>query len=109
MIRGWNPVFGLAAKRESSCRQAPSIFSRTGRSAGCDRANSRVTDVPGPIILKPTWNRDMSVDPAAIRNVLDDSSEAKAKSADPKRFYDNSIIQQVNREHAAKLFPGEVK
>ena len=55
------------------------------------------------------WNRDMSVDPAAIRNVLDDSSEPKAKSADPKRFYDNSIIQQVNREHAAKLFPGEVK
>ena len=51
----------------------------------------------------------MSVDPAAIRNVLDDSSEAKAKNADPKRFYDNSIIQQVNREHAAKLFPGEVK
>jgi len=55
------------------------------------------------------WNRDMSVDPAAIRNVLDDSSEPKARSADPKRFYDNSIIQQVNREHAAKLFPGEVK
>ena len=51
----------------------------------------------------------MSVDPAAIRNVLDDSSEAKAKSVDPKRFYDNSIIQQVNREHAAKLFPAEVK
>jgi len=32
---------------------------------------------------------------------------AKAKSADPKRFYDNSLIQQVNRDHAAKLFPGE--
>ncbi|MEO6164676.1 MAG: hypothetical protein ABIP88_11095 [Candidatus Binatia bacterium] len=51
----------------------------------------------------------MTVDPAAIRNVLDDSSDAKAKSADPKRFYDNSFIQAVNRDHASKLFPGEVK
>ena len=55
------------------------------------------------------WNRDMTVDPSAIRNVLDDSSDPKAKSADPKRFYDNGIIKQVNRDHAAKLFPGEVK
>ncbi len=55
------------------------------------------------------WNRDMTVDPAAISVVLDASGDPKAKSADPKRFYDNSLIQQVNREHAAKLFPGEVK
>ena len=55
------------------------------------------------------WNRDMTVDPAAIRNVLDDSSDGKAKNADPKRFYDNSLIQQVNRDHAAKLFPGEIR
>lgn len=55
------------------------------------------------------WNRDMTVDPAAIRVVLDDSSDAKAKTADPNRFFDNSLIQAVNREHAAKLFPGEVK
>jgi ABC-type nitrate/sulfonate/bicarbonate transport system substrate-binding protein len=55
------------------------------------------------------WNRDMTIDPAAIRVVLDDSSDAKAKGADPKRFYDNSIIQAVNRDYAAKLFPGEVK
>ena len=55
------------------------------------------------------WNRDMTVDPTAIRVVLDESGDPKAKSADPKRFYDNSLIQQVNREHAAKLFPGEVK
>jgi hypothetical protein len=51
----------------------------------------------------------MTVDPTAIRVVLDESGDPKAKSADPKRFYDNSLIQQVNREHAAKLFPGEVK
>ena len=36
------------------------------------------------------WNRDMTVDPAAIRNVFDDSSDPKAKSADPKRFYDKA-------------------
>jgi ABC-type nitrate/sulfonate/bicarbonate transport system substrate-binding protein len=55
------------------------------------------------------WNRDMTVDPVAIRVVLDDSADLKAKSADAKRFYDNSLIQAVNREYASKLFPGEVK
>lgn len=55
------------------------------------------------------WNRDMTVDPAAIAVVLDASGDPKAKNADPKRFYDNSLIQQVNREFAAKLFPGEIK
>ena len=55
------------------------------------------------------WNRDMTVDPAAIRIVLDESADPKAKSADPKRFYDNSLIQQVNRDYAAKLFPGEIR
>jgi ABC-type nitrate/sulfonate/bicarbonate transport system substrate-binding protein len=55
------------------------------------------------------WNRDMSVDPVAIRVVLDDSSDPKAKSADPKRFFDNTLIQAVNRDYASKLFPGEVK
>ena len=55
------------------------------------------------------WNKDMTVDPAAIRVVLDESADPKAKGADPKRFYDNSIIQQINREYASKLFSGDVK
>jgi ABC-type nitrate/sulfonate/bicarbonate transport system substrate-binding protein len=55
------------------------------------------------------WNKDMTVDPAAIRLVLDDSSDPKAKSADPKTFYDNSLIGAVNRDYASKLFPGAVK
>lgn len=55
------------------------------------------------------WNRDMSVDPAAIRLVLENSPDDKGKGADPKRFYDNSIIQAVNRDYASKLFPGDVK
>lgn len=55
------------------------------------------------------WNRDMSVEPAAIRLVLENSPDDKGKGADPKRFYDNSIIQAVNRDYASKLFPGDVK
>jgi ABC-type nitrate/sulfonate/bicarbonate transport system substrate-binding protein len=55
------------------------------------------------------WNRDMTIDSMAIAIVLDASPDAKAKSADPKRFYDNTIIQQVNRDYAAKLFPADVK
>jgi hypothetical protein len=51
----------------------------------------------------------MTVDPAAIRVVLEDSSDPKAKSADPRRFYDNSIIEAVNRDYASKLFPEAVK
>ena len=54
------------------------------------------------------WNRDMLVNPAAIRVVLDESPDPKAKAADPKRFFDNSLIEAVNREYAAKLFPGEI-
>ena len=50
-----------------------------------------------------------TVDPAALRVVLEDSSDPKAKSADPKRFYDNFLIEGVNRDYASKLFPGEVR
>jgi hypothetical protein len=31
------------------------------------------------------------------------------KPEKPKRFYDNSIIQEVNREYVVKLFPGEIR
>jgi taurine transport system substrate-binding protein len=80
------------------------------------KIESKYTKISDPKILSDNyqqglrvWNRDMSVDPAAIRVVLDDSSDPKAKSADPKRFYDNTLIQSVNRDYASKLFPGEVK
>jgi ABC-type nitrate/sulfonate/bicarbonate transport system substrate-binding protein len=55
------------------------------------------------------WNKDMSVDPTAIRVVLDESADPKAKTADPKRFYDNSLIEAVNRDYAARLFPGDIR
>jgi len=55
------------------------------------------------------WNKDMTVDPNAIRLVLDFSKNPKAAELDTKRFYDNSLIAEVNRDYASKLFPGEVK
>jgi ABC-type nitrate/sulfonate/bicarbonate transport system substrate-binding protein len=55
------------------------------------------------------WNKDMTVDPAAIRVVLENSPDVKGKGVDPKRFYDNSLIQAVNRDYASMLFPGDVK
>jgi ABC-type nitrate/sulfonate/bicarbonate transport system substrate-binding protein len=55
------------------------------------------------------WNKDMTVDPDAIKLVLEQSTVPKASDLDPKRFYDNSLIREVNRDYASKLFPGEVK
>ncbi|MEK7341361.1 MAG: ABC transporter substrate-binding protein [Candidatus Binatota bacterium] len=55
------------------------------------------------------WNKNMTVDPEAIRVVLEESAHPKAKEADSRRFYDNSLIREVNRDYASKLFPGEVK
>jgi len=34
---------------------------------------------------------------------------AKAADLDPRRFFDNTLIKEVNRDYAAKLFPGQVK
>ena len=55
------------------------------------------------------WNKDMTVDPDAIKLVLEQSTVAKAAELDPKRFYDNTLIREVNRDYGAKLFPGQVK
>jgi ABC-type nitrate/sulfonate/bicarbonate transport system substrate-binding protein len=55
------------------------------------------------------WNKDMTVDPEAIRVVLEQSTVAKAGELDPKRFFDNSLIREVNRDYGFKLFPGQVK
>jgi ABC-type nitrate/sulfonate/bicarbonate transport system substrate-binding protein len=55
------------------------------------------------------WNKDMTVDPEAIKVVLEQSTFPKASELNPKRFYDNSLIREVNRDYASKLFPGEVK
>jgi ABC-type nitrate/sulfonate/bicarbonate transport system substrate-binding protein len=55
------------------------------------------------------WNKDMTVDGEAVRVVLEHSNNPKAAELDPKRFYDNTLIREVNREYASKLFPGQVK
>lgn len=55
------------------------------------------------------WNKDMTVDPEAIRLVLAFSKNPKAAEFDPKRFYDNTLIREVNRDYGSKLFPGQVK
>ena len=80
------------------------------------KIESKYTKISDPNMLDENyqqgmrvWNKDMTVDPAAIRLVLEDSADPKAKSADPKRFYDNSIIEAVNRDYTSKLFLGAVK
>ena len=55
------------------------------------------------------WNKDMTVDPDPIKLVLEQSTVAKAADLDPRRFYDNTIIKEVNRDYASKVFPGQVK
>ena len=55
------------------------------------------------------WNKDMTVDPDAIKLVLEQSTVSKAAELDLKRFYDNTLIREVNRDYGAKLFPGQVK
>lgn len=74
---------------------------------------SKITD---PKLLEDTyregvkvWNKDMTVDPEAIKVVLEQSTVAKAADLDVKRFYDNTLIKEVNRDYASKLFPGQVK
>jgi NitT/TauT family transport system substrate-binding protein len=55
------------------------------------------------------WNKDMTVDGEAVRVVLEHSNNPKAAELDPKRFYDNTLIREVNHEYGSKLFPGQIK
>jgi NitT/TauT family transport system substrate-binding protein len=80
------------------------------------KTETKYTKISDPKILAENyqqglrvWNKDMTVDPTAIRTVLDESPDPKAKTADPKRFYDNSLIEAVNRDYASRLFPGDVR
>ena len=80
------------------------------------KVNSQYTKITDTKVLEEShreglkvWNKDMTVDPNAIRAVLEQSTVAKASELDPKRFYDNSLIREVNRDYGSKLFPGEVK
>ena len=80
------------------------------------KINSQYTKITDSKLLEEShqegikvWNKDMTVDPSAIRTVLEQSTVPKASELDTKRFYDNSLIREVNRDYGSKLFPGEVK
>jgi ABC-type nitrate/sulfonate/bicarbonate transport system substrate-binding protein len=80
------------------------------------KINSQYTKITDTKLLEESqqegvkvWNKDMTVDPAAIKIVLEQSTVQKAAELDLKRFYDNSLIREVNRDYGSKLFPGEVK
>jgi len=77
------------------------------------RQTSKITD---PKLLEDSykdgvkvWNKDMTVDSQAIKLVLEQSTIPKAAELDPNRFFDNTLIREVNRDYGSKLFPGEVK
>jgi ABC-type nitrate/sulfonate/bicarbonate transport system substrate-binding protein len=55
------------------------------------------------------WNKNLTVDPAAIQVVLDATDDPKAKTAKAADFYDNTLIQQVNRDYGSKIFPNDIK
>jgi len=81
-----------------------------------NKIQAQYTKISDPKILEEgyqeglkVWNKDMTVDPEAIRVVLGQSTIPKANELDPKRFFDNSLIREVNRDYGSKLFPGEVK
>jgi ABC-type nitrate/sulfonate/bicarbonate transport system substrate-binding protein len=80
------------------------------------KINSQYTKITDPKLLEENhqegvkvWNKDMTVDPNAIKVVLEQSTVPRTAELDLKRFYDNSLIREVNRDYGSKLFPGEVK
>ena len=54
---------------------------------------------------KRTWNKDMTVDRAAVEVVLQNSPIPNARDANPDDFYDNRWIAEVNAAYARQLFP----
>jgi len=84
--------------------------------AFANKIQAQYTKISDPKVLEESyqrdlkvWNKDMTVDPEAIRVVLEQSTVPKASEIDPKRIYDNSLVREVNRDYGSKLFPGEVK
>jgi ABC-type nitrate/sulfonate/bicarbonate transport system substrate-binding protein len=84
--------------------------------AFANKVNSHYSKINDPKLLEEgyqeglkVWNKDMTVAAEAVRVVLEHSTVPKAAELDPKRFFDNTLIREVNRDYASKLFPGEVK
>jgi NitT/TauT family transport system substrate-binding protein len=55
------------------------------------------------------WNKNLAINPADIQLVLETATDPKAKSAKPEEFYDNTMIDAVNRDYGSKLFPDAIK
>jgi hypothetical protein len=51
----------------------------------------------------------MTFVPDAIKLVFEPSTVPKASELDPRRFFDDTFIKEVNRDYASKFFPGQVK
>jgi ABC-type nitrate/sulfonate/bicarbonate transport system substrate-binding protein len=80
------------------------------------KIQAQFTKISDPKILEDgyqeglkVWNKDMTVDPEAIRVVLEQSTAPKAAELEPQRFLDNSLVREVNRDYGSKLFPREIK
>jgi NitT/TauT family transport system substrate-binding protein len=80
------------------------------------QVEEKYTKISDPKLLEESyqegfkvWNKDMTVDGEAVRVVLENSNNPKAADLDPKRFFDNTLIREVNRDYGSKLFPGQVK
>ncbi len=87
-----------------------------GDPAFAKQIEEKYTKISDPKLLEESyqeglkvWNKDMTVDAEAVRVVLEQSQNPKAREMEPTRFFDNSLIREVNRDYASKLFPGQVK
>ena len=76
------------------------------------KINSQYTKITDTKLLEDShqegvkvWNKDMTVDPAAIKVVLEQSTVPKAAELDPKDLR-QLADPEVNRDYASKLFPG---
>src|SRR5579883_2004538 len=54
-------------------------------------------------------NKNLTIKPEAIQVALDGSDDPKAKTAKVADFYDNTIIDEVNKDFGSKLFPDDIK
>src|SRR5207245_4418181 len=76
------------------------------------KINSQYTKITDTKLLEENhqegikvWNKDMTVNPEPIKVVLEQATIPKAAELDPTRFYNNTLLEQVNREERSKLFP----
>ena len=79
------------------------------------KIESQYTKVSDPKLLEESyqegnkvWNKDMTVEAGAVRS-CSNIPQSESQRLDPKRFFDNTLIREVNRDYGSKLFPGEVK